>query len=265
MQAYNSRGREVVFGRNKRTEVDALAQAVGGISLTGKNSFLAKKYTMPSKRSYRRKRSGRRRRRIYRKRPVATLQPYSVVRKLKTAVIYSHNPAAGNINVYQLKLNSAYDPTGDIGATQPLGFDQMTALYSRYCVVSYGFHAKAVSADNTNAIVVGFTPKTDNTSLTTYLHYLECPGTTSRHMTPDIDKIEYGSKGKIKPYFLPRGGKMLTDDTVAAATGSDPSKILYGHIWMQALDATADPAAVTVVGILYQTIIFFDPIIPARS
>lgn len=265
MEAYNSRGREYVYGKYKR-DIKQLIPGFEGTPIGEEiNSFIGTNYTMPRKSNAKRKQAKRSRRRIYRKKPVATLQPYSVVRKLKTALVWAHNPAAGNINVYQLKLNSAYDPNGNLGSSQPLGYDQMAALYSRYCVISYAIHMKAVSTDNTNAIVVGFTPRTEATDLTTYLHYLECPGTVSRHMTPDIDKIEYGSKGRIKKFLLPLGGKMLTDDTVAAATGSDPSKILYGHVWMQSLDATSDPSTVTIVGILYQTIVFFDPIIPARS
>lgn len=268
MEAYHAKGREWVLGRASNSvkvkvpAAEPYPEIYPGFG-AGINSFLATRQRMPKR--YKRRQNRRRRRRIYRRRPPSTLQPYSIVRKLKTAFHMALDPNGAAMANVHFKLNSAFDPTGDVGAGQPLGFDQYNTLYQKYCVTKTSLHFKAVCTDNTNPVIIGFTPKTDSTDLATYLHYLECPGTVSRHLTPDIDKIEFGSKVRIKPYLLPRGGKLLTDDTTNALYSADPSRILYGHFWTQATDTTVNPSTIQIVVIMYQTVVFYDPIIPSRS
>lgn len=262
MESYNSRGREIRYGLASRKFKDNqyLPEPLGQEVL----NFLGTNYTMPSKKKSKTT-TKKRTRKVYTRKRFRTLQPYSIVRKFKTVTNTAFNPGAGGVDCQQLKLNSAYDPTGSIGAGQPLGFDQYSALYQRYAVVGWRVYFRFVSSDNSNAILVGFTPKRDASALASAQYYLECPGTVSRHMTPDIDKVEFGSKGTVKHYFLPKGGKLLTDDTLTALYTNDPSRLLYGHVWLQALDATADPALVNCVITIEQLVVFFDPIIPARS
>lgn len=206
----------------------------------------------------------RRRRKMYRRKR-RTVQPYTMARTFKTVTYKSLNPGAGTIATAILNLNSAFDPTGNIGAEQPLAFDQYTALYKRYAVIKWGVKMEFVSTDNSNPVVVGFTPKTDNTALTAYAHYKEAPGTVSGVITPDIDKFVLYTKGRVSPYFLPKGGKILTDDTLSALISADPSKLLYGHLWAQDIAASADPSAVNCILTIYQTVVFYDPVIPSRS
>lgn len=204
-----------------------------------------------------------RRKKFYRRRRRA-VQPYSIVRKLKTVANFAIDTGAGVTREYY-KLNSAFDPSGSVSANQPLGFDQYTSLYNRYCVVNYAVKLEFVTTDNTHPIVVGHTPSTSSTALASFSHYKESPGTTSMVLTPDIDKGRLFTRGKIKPFLLPRGGKYLTDDDVNALVTADPSKILYGHVWAQPMDTTSDPATVRIIATIYQTVVFYDPVIPSRS
>lgn len=157
--------------------------------------------------------------------------PKTLVRNLKTCAMLTLDPGAGgSLAAQQLKLNSAFDPTGTVGASQPLGFDQYAALYKKYCVIRWSVKAEAVNNDNTNALVFGFTPMLEATALTNYNHYKEMPNTRSDFLTIDHDKSVVTNRGGVKAFFPP-GGRMLADDTLCALTTADPSRILYGHIW----------------------------------
>lgn len=210
------------------------------------------------------RRFSRRRRRFARKR--RAVQPYSLARRLPTSFYNSLDAGAGALQLTILKLNSAYDPCGDGSATiQPMGMDQYESLYNRYVVVGWQLQIEFVSQDNTNPIVVGFTPTRQSSSLTSQHRYMELPGTVWKVVTPDIDKVVLTAKGSVKRWLLPGGGKLLTDNTLSATYGADPSKLLYGHIWVQCQDSSTDPAAVKYTAKLTQIVVFFDPIALARS
>lgn len=253
MYAFGSDRRHIVRGRERDRKRIAPFVKPFDFGPDIEKFFIGKDQVMASKKrggGSRSKRS-RRRRKIYRKRWPRALQPSSMVRTLKTAFNVALNPAAGALDMKYLTLNSAFDPTGNIGSGQPLGYDQYTALYQKTCVIGWKLNFKCTSSDNTNAIVVGFTPMTDTTTaLTTYLHYLECKGTVSRHMTPDIDKVEFGHKGSVKKWMCPRGSKLLSNDFLTAEYNADPTKLLRGHLWMEAQDVAPDAGTVFITGVL---------------
>lgn len=221
--------------------------------------------TMRPRRNALKRRFKRRRRRTNRYRRIGrSLSPYSIVRRLISCYSTSLDPASGFLSYAHLNLNSAYDPTGSLTANQPLGFDQYTALYKRYCVIGWSLKLEWCSTDNTIPIMVGFTPLEDTTKRE-FQHYKELPHTVSSIVTPDIDKLTQFTRGGIKRQMLPGGGKLLSDDTLSASVSANPSRMLYGHIWAQPMDTTVDPTNVKVVLTLYQTIVFFVPETPARS
>lgn len=211
----------------------------------------------------RRSRRGRRRR-LYR-RAARTVQPFSVMRTLKSVIPFTFNPGAGVVSFGDVYLNSAYDPTGNIASGQPLGYDQYTALYNRYCVVAWSVKLEWCTTDNTVPVVVGFTPSTSSTALTSYSHYKELPGTKSMIITPDIDKGLIFARGGVKKWYVPPGGKLLSNENLSSAVSGNPTNILHGHLWAQAMDATSDPAPIQVICTIWQRTVFFDPVIPARS
>lgn len=270
MKAYQAVKRHIVFGRANRLYTYTHEPFTGGYtSFTPTPSARAIKnnlgylYRMP-KRSY--KPGKRVRRRRFRRRIGRTVQPYSITRIVKTCQSFNLDPgAAGSLNSLQFKLNSAYDPSGNLGAGQPLGYDQYTALYQRAGVVSWRMKLELVSTDNTYPIVVGMTPMVSSTALTSYNHYKELPGTVSTIVTPDVDKNFLKAKGGVKRWFMPKSGRMFADDTITHGVGSDPSRILYLHLWAQDLSAANDTAAVRCVATLYQTVRFYVPEIPTRS
>lgn len=223
---------------------------------------------MAVKRSSRyKRRTGRRYRRRFYRRIGRTLTPYSITRTLKTVIggVTLDGGAAGAIAMWKLKLNSAFDPTGDINSQQPMGFDQYSALYQRCAVVKWFVKVELASTDNTYPIVVGCTPIVSATALTTYSHYKEQPGTVSVLVTPDVDKNKFTCRGGVKRFFLPKSASMLADDTITHGVTGDPSRLLYLHLWAQDLAITNDVANVRAIVTLYQTVVFYVPEVPARS
>lgn len=274
MEAFGSRGRYIFHGLTRNTHTrrpvvsdvatrkgDKVVYQKVGDKLVPKKNIANFHRRMPSK--YRSRRSARRRK-LYKKKR-RTAQPYSMARTFKTCTYTTLNPGNGTLASAILQLNSAYDPTGLISTSQGLGFDQFETLYRRYAVVKWGVKIEYASTDNTNPLVVGFTPTTKDSALTAYAHYKECPGTISGIITPDIDKFQLYTKGRVKPYLLPKGGKLMNDEDCTALTSANPTKLLYGHLWAQEIGASADPALVHLVITIYQTLVFFDPIVPARS
>lgn len=210
------------------------------------------------------KRSRRFRRRVYR--PRRTLTPFTLTRWLPTATYFALNPGAGTVDSKILYLNSAHDPTGTVSATQsPLGFNQYEALYQRYCIIAYKITFEIVSTDNTHPLIFGFTPSRDVTVLSSWQHYKELPGTVQRVITPDVDKNYIKVKGSIKKWLAPKGSKMLSNEELCAQVTANPSRTLFGHVYVQAMDGAADPASVHVAVRMSQMTVFFEPVIPARS
>lgn len=164
-------------------------------------------------------------------------------------------------------MNSGLDPLGDISTSeQGLGFDQYEALYNNYCVVGWNVKIEFVTTENTVPMVVGFTPTTYSGGLTDYKRAKELPGTVSKIVTPDLDKITLLSSGKVKRWFMPNGGKLLSNENCTAAVSANPNSILYGYIWTQPLDMASDPAGVVQFCVtVEQVIVFFNPKAPSRS
>lgn len=209
------------------------------------------------------KRKGRRGRRFLR--PSRTLQPFQVARWLTTSKHIQIDTTA-SLGGQVIKLNSAFDPLGDASASyQPLGFEQYQALYKRYCVIGWRVSIEVISTDNTNPIVVGFTATTQSSLLTSWESYRELPATVQRAVTPDIDKTYIGMKGSVKKWLAPRSGKMLSIEELNALLTADPERLLYGHLYVHVIDGSADPAKVHLAFKMRQLVVFYDPVIPARS
>lgn len=219
---------------------------------------------MARRSGFKRKRGLRRRRRYGR--VGRRLQPYSMSRWLKTSMYFALNAGGGTLTEQTVNLNNAYDPMGSASAqAQPLGWDQYTALYQRCTVVAWRVKIEAVSTDNTNALVIGFTPSRSSTALTSYNHYRELPSTVQRLMTPDIDKVIMGMKGSVKRWLAPPGSKILSVEELAGTATTGPARNLFAHVYAQALDESADPASVGIILTLQQLCVFHEPVVPARS
>lgn len=220
-----------------------------------------------SGRTYKKRSRRRFRGRIFRRRRLRYLQPWSQKVALKTVFGGAFNAGVGTVAAAIWAANGCNDPYLADASAQPLGFDQWSTLYRRYVVIGYRLDIRAIAQDNTNPIVVGITPLTSSTALTSYAQYQEAPGTVFEFMTPDLDKTRLSLKGSVKKFLyggMRRGG-LLADDEVSALTSANPTRPVYLHCWVAAADTAVDPAAVLVNATLHQIVVFFDPIVPGRS
>lgn len=223
------------------------------------SAFRTRRFSMAKFRS--RKRTRRGRRRFYRQRSGL---PYKLVRTLKTVKHLIWNPgAAGLIASYRLPVNSGNDPFGSGGSGQPLAWDQYGGLYERYAVIKCGVAVEMASVDATNPLCVGINFQTSSTELSTYEHYKELPNTKFQLMTPDMDRIKLYASGSPRRFFGHK--KMLADDRLSAAIGSDPTDLLYAHVFAQPIDQATDTGQILGVVTIYQTVVFYKPKTLARS
>jgi len=202
------------------------------------------------------------RRRNYR---LPLFQPYTTYRRLRTVFANSYQLSANNLDGNMLKLNSVFDPTGNVNALQPMGFNILEQQYQKYTVVSYKVTIEAVSLDNTAPVAVGFCPTRESTLQGTYLQYKETQGNVTRVMTPDQDKIVFQNAGSIKKWMLPPRSSIYSDDLLSAVVTADPSRILYGHVYVQALDTTEDLGSVRLLCTIDQVVRFYEPKHQPRS
>lgn len=107
-------------------------------------------------------------------------------------------------------------------------------------MIRWGITIHWASNEPTTPLVVGITPMLESSALSDFRHYLEIPGTVFGMVTTDKDYRVTRARGAVKRYFIPPGGRMLSDDRVVAAVTSDPTSILYGHVWCQPADASTD-------------------------
>lgn len=253
-----------------------VATAVNSITSYKERLAQANKYRQKIKslkymgkaRATRKRRAVRRsRRRIQRKYKIPTLQPKTHTLVMKSCHYESLDGGAGALTVSTHALNGCNDPWLSADSIQPLGFDQWSTLYRKYCVIGWKARVEVVTTDNTNSIVVGYCPLDSSTALASYMHYKEATGNKSVIMTPDIDKAEFWIKGGVERILLgsKKRGRMLTDTSLYADVTANPTRVLYGHLYCQSLTGSADAAVVYVNITLYQTVVWFDPIIPARS
>lgn len=213
----------------------------------------------------RRSRRRRGRRRYGGSRTLVT--PYSITRTLAVGMRADVDPAAASAPTVKIfNLNSLYDPTGSISGQQPLGFDQHMLLYRNYCVVGIRVRIDFCTTDNTNPVIVGWTPKTDATALIDPGHYQEAPGTVYKIMTPDNDRVTLFFSGPIKKWLMPQGGKMLTNDIYWGTSTSSPTSNLFGHLWAASLVGAGIDASLINYTVKLQFLAkFFNPIVPERS
>jgi len=176
----------------------------------------------------------------------------------------SLNPgAAGAIAIALFTVNTCLDPTGAFGTGQPMGFDQHAGMYDRYSVINASLAVECTSADATHPIAVGVHADRDATYLTSYEHYKELPCTSFRLMTPEQDKVSLGLRFPISRIYGHR--KFLTDDRLSAAVTANPTDMVNAHIFAQPVDQATDTGVVHAVVTLYQTVVFYQPKVLARS
>jgi len=92
--------------------------------------------------------------------------------KLRTTFYANVQPAASGIFTGYVLPGSCFDPTGDLAAIQPAGYDQLASLYARYLVIAAKVHIEFADHSTSAASNLGFVcaayPSTVTTALVTF-------------------------------------------------------------------------------------------------
>lgn len=230
------------------------------------NNNIKRRYKMARKRrSTRRKRGYLRRRRVPR-----TLAPPRQLVKLKLTQGVALNPgAAGAIATTNFIINDIADPEGASGVQQPLGYDQWSTLYQRFCVIGAKAYLIMHNEDTSYAQVYGMHATTEANALTSYEHYRELPNTRMKLLTPDVDHS--GVVGKYSIKKLTGVKKLLHETDLNGTTSSyagggqaSPDRKVYLQLFAQPLQGQDSGVMRGYITIEY-LVVFYDPVIPSRS
>jgi hypothetical protein len=164
---------------------------------------------------------------------------------------------AGIIGYQEMRLNSVFDPNSTGAGHQPLGFDQLAAIYNRYVVKRckykvLSFYGATVGRIATCCINNSLTPTTISELVERYEADLRYIGDQTK-MVREVELWKFNGVN-FETY--------ITDDRFSALITTNPSEIMNLII---AIDA--NNAAVTVyftVEMEYE-IDFFDPLEVAQS
>lgn len=130
---------------------------------------------------------------------------------------------------FTLKLNSAFDPTGTLAATQPYAFDQWSALYNNYRVHRTKVSVQPVTPYTTGGLVILGHPSS-NTTNENFVNSTGDPD--AKYML--IPSTSGGDVSRKLQFDIPiRNWSGLTkeefegDPVYAAIVSQDPATILY--------------------------------------
>lgn len=146
--------------------------------------------------------------------------------RLNYAEVVTLSLAASTLGTFYYYQTSLYDPRGSVGGHQPLYFDQLSAIYSRYRVdgLSYaitvssntgngGFclvRAQPASTIETNVESLCERPQSNSTVVTVYGGPITLTGSFKTHEVLGVTKQKY-----------------LDDPNYSAAVGSNPALMAY--------------------------------------
>lgn len=196
-------------------------------------------YRKPYRRPYRRRRGrypAKRTSRTSVRIKSPSLIPDRYFCKLNYAENFSQNTTTSLFTrVYQ---SSLFDPRNAVGGHQPLGFDQMAALYDKYIVFGMRYDIQVYN-DSSSPVDFAVVWKNVSTTTTNFELLQERPYS-------DLHLISGNNAGRAKQRF--RGymsvAKMHgvakkvinTDDKFNSTVTSDPSLMLYLHLYQIAHD-----------------------------
>lgn len=187
--------------------------------------------------------------------------------KLKFNTTISLTSGTYNYNIF--RGNGAYDPDFAAGGQQPMYFDELTALWQRYCVLSSQIQVNAINRTATGG--ASFT-KVGVYPLGRATPESDLPSATER------DNCKYaqlgpntGDQGIINITHYAKATQVLgkardenTDDVLSALYTTNPARQWYWHVFAGTLDNLSDINVFLDVTLTYY-VKFYDKIDVGRS
>lgn len=211
------------------------------------------KSTKRSKRPLRRKNYGRKRKQVNVNK---ALTPFAqrYITKLKYSDTLTLN--LGNSYQYVFNLNSLFDPNRTGTGHQPYGFDQLSAIYNRYRVISCKYIVNGYAAGN--PIRYGTIVSNEVPPLNTMSELAENPRAQTRVQIPGGNTTMIKGSAYIPSLVGRSKAQYMADDRFQAINTASPAELALLTIYGNTMVDTGSDVLVTVT--LEYTAEFFDAI-----
>lgn len=219
---------------------------------------------------YRRRRNFRRRNRLVKRgRPTwfsggSRLSPFPKTMKLMHRYVEQEltlDPASIVLADYVFSANGLYDPNVTGVGHQPIGFDQMIAIYNHYCVIGSKITVNWIMVDTTatESATVGITLTDSNTALTDAERVIE-----NGHCVYTVITNEGGSKDQAQLTLKASPAKFLgrfnpmSEDNMKGSSGANPQEQCYFHVFANSF-AGADLTAIRMMVKIEYIAVWLEP------
>lgn len=176
------------------------------------------------------------------------IMPKAIYTKLRFADAFSITTASGVMGFHVFAGNNLYDPNQTGAGQQPAGYDQLTAIYDRYCVYGCKVAVNMQSLQGTGAANSSFSaaivPYTDSNAAvdTTEEMWMNPKGKWSS-ISNQYDGVSKGlwlsSYSSPMEMFGKSKQQVLTEDNFSAAVTTGPAYSFYWRIGARALDGVS--------------------------
>jgi len=135
--------------------------------------------------------------------------------------VQSHS--SGALDIWNFRANSLFDPDFTYSGHQPLGFDELAALYGKYKVTHCSIRVSAVSLDGVNNMLV-ILPRRTTTALSNFNQAVELPRSRAKLLAPTAVPSETLSFSYDMADLF---GSPIKDQDFGALVSANPSNVLY--------------------------------------
>lgn len=187
-----------------------------------------------------------------------------VASRLRTQLIYADNYVCSTLQVYDFvfNLNSLFDPNRTGTGHQPLGFDQLSALYQRYRVYRVKYEIGWVNTSLDASIMVVL-PSNNASSLTSVTTAQESQGAVSSRVGNVYNAMYLKGTVDLAQVNGRTPQQYADDDVTGALTSANPAETIVLHVVNTNLTGTAATGTATVK--LTFDCEFYDPVQLAQS
>lgn len=202
---------------------------------------------MPYKRNYKKKRAPRRRRKKANYSPSqATPFAEKYMCNLRFVGTGSLNPSAASLTADLWSMNSLYDPDRSHTGHQPMGYDQLAALYNRYVVTGARISCTFTNQDAAHHIYVGMTGHENATFYTgsnEFTTLIESGNTVYKCLEPVGGKSSCTLRKNVnlRKEFAVRD-LIGNIEEYGAICGNNPNNEYFVSTWASGQNVLDDPA-----------------------
>lgn len=198
--------------------------------------------------------------------------PTTLGAKLRYVDEVSIDPGAAGTAYDTYTLNSIYDPYTGTGGHQPMGTDELFAVYKNATVVGTKMTVTPISSAVTNvnpgAIVLFKSPNVGSLSAASFSPILEQSNATDYSIGGMINTTGAMETHPLTITYSPKQDQGITnpmdENGLRNTASSGPSKPYYGEIYVASIAAN-DPGAVQVIVELEFLVVFSERVAQSSS